>query len=1105
MGFENNLFDEKYLLEIVKNIEVSQKEKEFIKSWICDLENKKLEKEKENYDNFQKNFLEKIFGFELLKNLSRDKKMENKMKEVEFCFTDENNKIVSFIELKGFKTKNLFGIESGRNTRPPEQAYLYSQYIKGKIYFVSNYGDFLIFDKTQTIKKFLKLNFLEFEEKNFLQFKLLKFFLNKNFIFNQNEKKIEYIKIDTKKQDISKEFYSLYRETLFSLVEKILCENEIKRIKAVEISQIILNRIIFICFARDKNFLDNGFLQNKILNSIKDEKNIWKNFEETFDLLYSGIRNELEDKWKIPNFNGSFFKKISYVINLKNEDNEEEEKIFEKIPKAKISKKILLEYKKHEVELKNISSVFQNFFKICLYNFQSDLNVNILGHIFENSLNDIENLKSEKINIRKKDGIFYTPEYITEYICRNTIISYLSKTNKNNVDDLILEYEEIEDLEKKLKNIKILDPACGSGAFLNKAVDILIEIWERVLNEKDLDIREVSGKHRRKNTTGKVFTLETDNLKHFEKRANIKKIIKNNIFGVDLNNESVEISKLSLHLKTLQKKNPKLENLEKNIKCGNSLISGINENNFKDFEDDLKKILLEKDKEEKKFLIKSLNRKINNNLKEYFGEDYKNVKPFNWEVEFIEIFFKINESGKLERKGFDVVIGNPPYVDIKKLKNNMIKYFFKKYVTCENRINLYSIFIERGYNLIINNGLLSFINPNSMLINSSYRKLRRLLIDDLIFLIKLPDKIFENVNVETIIFILQKKSNKNILKIIKYGRNDIIKIIDNKKIKKIKKENWKKNKEISFNLYLNFNRDSILEKINKNKNKLTDLADFSLGITPYDKYKGHSEDLIKNKDFHSNKKIDAEYKPLIKGENIVRFFIKKQIVRYIKYGNWLGAKREEKFFTDERLIIRQIISGNPPRIYVGLTNKPLYFTQIGFGIISKDNKKISNKYLLILLNSNLINFYHKYSFLDLEKNIFQKILIANCKKIPIPEISKTEQIPFIEKAEKMLELNKNFYDKINFYLENLKIDFEVEKISKKLEKFYLLEINEFLKEIKKISNKKIIEEFYNEFENKKNEILEIKNEIDLEDLEINKMVYEIYGLTNEEIEIVENG
>ena len=209
---------------------------------------------------------------------------------------------------------------------------------------------------------------------------------------------------------------------------------------------------------------------------------------------------------------------------------------------------------------------------------------------------------------------------------------------------------------------------------------------------------------------------------------------------------------------------------------------------------------------------------------------------------------------------------------------------------------------------------------------------------------------------------------------------------------------------MKFNVYLDEHVFTILNKLNSFE-KLSENADFTLGITPYDKYKGHSQNLIKNRDFHSETKISDEYKPLIKGENIKNFIVTETISEYIRYGNWLGAPREERFFTEPRIIIRQIISGNPPKIYAGYSDKPLYFTQIGFSVIPKN--EITPKYLLSLLNSKLVNFYHKYMFLDIEKELFQKILIENCKNLPIIKIGVKEQQPFFDKVDQILSLKKD--------------------------------------------------------------------------------------------------
>ena len=123
--------------------------------------------------------------------------------------------------------------------------------------------------------------------------------------------------------------------------------------------------------------------------------------------------------------------------------------------------------------------------------------------------------------------------------------------------------------------------------------------------------------------------------------------------------------------------------------------------------------------------------------------------------------------------------------------------------------------------------------------------------------------------------------------------------------------------------------------------------------------------------------------PLISGKNIHHYYISDEIEEYLKYGEWLGAPREKKFFEGPKIIVRQILEGNAQRIVAAYSDKPNYFTQIGFSIILKHPDVYMLKYLVCLLNSSLMSFYHRNVFLDLEKVVFQKILIANARKLPV--------------------------------------------------------------------------------------------------------------------------
>jgi len=373
-------------------------------------------------------------------------------------------------------------------------------------------------------------------------------------------------------------------------------------------------------------------------------------------------------------------------------------------------------------------------------------------------------------------------------------------------------------------------------------------------------------------------------------------------------------------------------------------------------------------------------------------------------------------------------------------------------------------------------------------------------------IIKLPDDVFIDAKVETIIFELRKNNKNKFVDVLVYPKSEKIDFIDNTRIKRIEKDVWKKDENLNYNIFLSPESINLLNKVKeKSTNDLGEISDFCLGITPYDKYQGHSQEVIKTRAFHSNDKLDQTYKPLIAGENILRFNVTNYIREYIKYGDWLGAKREERFFTSPRIIVRQIVSGKPPRIYAGFTDEALYFTQIGFSIIPE--KVESVKYLLTIINSKLITYYHKYKFLDIEKDLFQKILIANCKQLPIVIISNENQEPFIVKADKMLHLNQQLQEKSNRFIKRVSDNFKLEKISKKLEAFYDNEFKNFVAELNKQKVTLSLiqqDEWEVYFTSYKTEINQIQTEINKTDCEIDQMVYELYGLTEEEIEIVEN-
>jgi hypothetical protein len=343
-------------------------------------------------------------------------------------------------------------------------------------------------------------------------------------------------------------------------------------------------------------------------------------------------------------------------------------------------------------------------------------------------------------------------------------------------------------------------------------------------------------------------------------------------------------------------------------------------------------------------------------------------------------------------------------VDIKNLPKEKVRFYFNNYLTAENRINLYSLFIEKGMSLLGEGGILTFINPNSILVNESYKKIRKLIVDYVKKIIKLPDSVFVAAVVETIILVISNNNDQDMILGKSFKKDDKIQF-DNIQFENFSKHKWKLDADLRFNIFSSNETHSLLSKIENDCQQLSMLVDFSLGITPYDSYKGHSKDLISSKAYHCNEKISDEYVPLISGKNIHSYYISDDTSEYLRYGPWLGAPREQRFFESPKIVVRQILGGNNLQIIAGYTEQPKYFTQIGFSLISKVNDLNLLKYITAILNSNLMSYYHREKFLDKEKSVFQKILIGNCKTFPIKVKSSNKIIELIQRIVTEKRLN----------------------------------------------------------------------------------------------------
>jgi len=1042
---DKNLFNKKTLIKNIAKIEEpTAKQKKASKRWIELLEKNQLQEEVSNYPKFMIYILKDLLGYDITDFKHEEKNME-------FPFKDKSGNFLVCFEAKGTKTKDLWAPQ-GRNTElrktPVIQVnnYMYEKKIPYGV--LTNYREFVLFKREEGYTKYHKIDFLDIK-KNPDKLKEFIFIFSKESFEEEKTDKL-YKDSIVEERNLTKEFYKLYHETRLMILKEFK-ESEIENEVCLHYAQLFLNRLMFIFFAEDTDLLDKRYFEIKILEVLEKSGGIDGHTKYVFGKIKSIFRElDKEIPRQIKGFNGELFKEeIDGRLSFKDYRNKpffnegkQNYKLDKKIELYENDKKI---FNKHKNRL---NPIIKNILLMASYDFKSEVNVNILGHIFEQSISDIENLKEEKISKRKKEGVFYTPEYITEYICRNTIIPYLSKNGINDINELIDEYSDnIEELEKKFKSIKILDPACGSGAFLIKSTEILFEIFEKIqfVKENYGDYGASRGLKRKSNFKGQLT------LKKFDEKEEIKNIIENNIYGVDINEESVEITKLSLFLK-IARKNRKLIDLSSNIKQGNSLVS----------------------------------------------DEKIDKKAFNWEKEFP---FK-----------FDVVIGNPPYVKARDYENTRFrKYIESKYSTAYKMWDLYIPFIENGLNLLKDNGNLSMIIPDTIG-KADYTSKIVDLIESKYHLYQIdffPEVyIFDKVGVKNkIIFVKNESESDNCLRI-KHGKI----ISDLKKLKSIED----KEKYLYETSKIKINLD--------NTRPLEDICLVSYGLRlnsdKHDKkYKFKKEDLL------SDKINDVNNKLFIEGKYLEPYAITKE--RYVEWGTKRCPKKlvratfPELYKPEKLLMSRQkritaysnkghicdntIIVGVLVKDLEGINNKNLdkYFKNINKDRkdLEQTSKRFKLKYLLSILNSRLIKYFLKY-------NSGGKIdsYPDDWKKIPIKKISPEEQKPFIEKSNFMIDKNKKFYEAKKKFIKLIKYKYNLDKISRKLNNFYNLDFKEFIKEIQNKNKIMSIEkesELMDFFEKNKNEVLKLVNEISQTGKELDQKVYKLYGITDEEKEIIE--
>lgn len=628
-----------------------------------------------------------------------------------------------------------------------------------------------------------------------------------------------------------------------------------------------------------------------------------------------------------------------------------------------------------EVLAKIINGLFHSSDNSVHYDF-SAIDADVLGNIYEQYLGHIlkktykrAKLADGKVH-RKEQGIYYTPTYVVDYIVKNTV------------------GELAKDKKFDLTKIKVLDPACGSGSFLMKAFDYLVTLDKKKNGEVEqtkLDLTGASASYGRK-----------------------VEILKNNIFGVDLDSKAVEIAQLNLLLKAAEKKH-RLPTLQENIKVGNSLID---------------------------------------------DPEIAGTKAFKWEEQFKNI---------ISEGGFDIVIGNPPYVRPENVDKKEREYYLNsgKYDKFFGRFDIYILFIEKALKLLKEGGYFSFIIPHSFL-NQNYSKILREWILKYFKIIGIVDlsqiRVFEAAEVNTCIIVLQKlKPKKDFnLKILKPAS---LQTLNNSSAIILKQDIFMTTPQFMIRTDLDNKKIEIIDKIVKDTLCVSEIFYVVIGSVPHDSKTGASKDRL-----ISSTKSGDSFKKYIEGKDMSRYNLSWRCI-YLNYQpSMMHRPKFPELFENEKLIVRNISTKegllavyDNDKYY---TNDTLslcvpWFKLEGVNIkgetitpeMHDNSKKYNLKFCLGLVNSKILNFYFKH-ILSSNLHVYPEAI----RNLPIKMISESHQQFIIRLVDKMLSLNRR-----------------------------LNEIND------KQTDEKI----------------RLEKEIQKLDAEIDEEVYKLYGLSKEEIQIIE--
>lgn len=741
---------------------------------------------------------------------------------------------------------------------------------------------------------------------------------NKN-VSNDNINKLEE---RVERPDVDLHFLNLIKKWQLILANEIYNNDHSLSLEEINLFvQRILDRLVIVRYAEDNWVLNNP----DQLKAIRDSA-LKSDYVSLTDML-------------INFFNGF--------------DDEHDSKIFEKNEEI------------NEI-IRNIDDNIFNALIGELYNqsfrkFTSD----ILGNTYESYLGSKLCLEEDKLSleyehkITKEQGIYYTPTFIVNYIVQNSLGKKLEEL-WNEVKKLfeMKQYDDAVSKFKEIYNIKVLDPSCGSGSFLIKAHDLFVKYYLKYSDEIKNSKKELRNEIVNKNINSWEYEILKNKLdeplKNYEKR-----ILKKNIYGVDLDENAAEIASVNLMLRALKPHEKLPLILYENIKVGNSIITGVeNKEELIEHSEQIKELiqlrekikitsdLTEKKKNEKEhdILKKEINDKLNENLLDFY-DNLEDVNSFNWEIEFPEVFY--NENGELkENGGFDVLIGNPPYIRVDNLKKEDKTYWKKFYNSSMGKYDIYYLFIENIFKWLKSDGDCGFIVPNRFSAATSAKKLREILLNfsNTLSIVSVSNlDIFKTASNYPLI--LQVTKGENLEEIIVKSAIDINSFLNHDFITyEIDMSNLEYLPDKIIPININQSQLNLVINLIKNNERLSSYVKISEGLRIPQKsevtYKEKYEIL---KQFQFDRYSDISEGSYISQDNLNRV-VNSNSERF------LNILKEKIVIAEDALQISSTLD-EKFRVPQG---------GVYFGVLI--NEELSLKYILTLINSSLLSFVYQILF-----------------------------------------------------------------------------------------------------------------------------------------------